>query len=100
MSEVAASTAREVDADTAELMRNIEQGLAEAKAGTHARVTTPEQIMARKPGRPAGTTKANAKVRTTLRLDPDVLQAFKAHGAGWQTRINDVLRADVQAGRV
>jgi uncharacterized protein (DUF4415 family) len=32
------------------------------------------------------------KVSTTLRLDPDVLAAFKADGAGWQTRINAALR--------
>jgi uncharacterized protein (DUF4415 family) len=32
-----------------------------------------------------------------LRLDPDVLDWFKAHGRGYQTRINAVLRAFVQA---
>jgi uncharacterized protein (DUF4415 family) len=32
------------------------------------------------------------KVSTTLRLDPDVLAAFKAGGAGWQSRINAALR--------
>jgi uncharacterized protein (DUF4415 family) len=32
------------------------------------------------------------KVSTTIRLDPDVIAAFKAHGAGWQSRINDALR--------
>jgi uncharacterized protein (DUF4415 family) len=32
-----------------------------------------------------------------LRLDPDVLDWFKARGAGYQTRINAVLRAFVQA---
>ena len=31
------------------------------------------------------------KIATNVRLDPDVLQAFKATGAGWQTRINAVL---------
>lgn len=34
-----------------------------------------------------------------LRLDPDVLDWFKAHGPGYQTRINAVLRAFVQARR-
>lgn len=28
----------------------------------------------------------------SLRLDPDVLEKFKATGKGWQSRINDVLR--------
>lgn len=32
------------------------------------------------------------KVSTTIRLDPDVLDAFKAAGPGWQGRINAALR--------
>jgi uncharacterized protein (DUF4415 family) len=32
-----------------------------------------------------------------LRLDPDVLDWFKAYGPGYQTRINAVLRAFVRA---
>lgn len=32
------------------------------------------------------------KVSTTIRLDPDVLDAFKKDGPGWQTRINAALR--------
>ena len=35
---------------------------------------------------------AVTKVSTTIRLDPDVLAAFKADGPGWQTRINQALR--------
>ena len=38
---------------------------------------------------------AATKVSTTIRLDPDVLAAFKADGPGWQTRINQVLRKSV-----
>lgn len=40
-------------------------------------------------GRPKA---AAPKVSTTIRLDPDVLAAFKADGAGWQSRINAALR--------
>ena len=40
-------------------------------------------------GRPKA---AITKVSTTLRLDPDVLEAFKANGHGWQGRINLALR--------
>lgn len=43
-------------------------------------------------GRPVGSTKSNAKKSVTLRLDPDVLEAFKAGGAGWHSRINRALR--------
>ena len=32
------------------------------------------------------------KVSTTIRLDPDIIEAFKAEGSGWQSRINDALR--------
>lgn len=32
------------------------------------------------------------KVSTPLRLDPDVIAAFRAGGPGWQSRINDALR--------
>ena len=32
------------------------------------------------------------KVHTRLRIDPDILEHFKAGGPGWQTRINAALR--------
>lgn len=37
------------------------------------------------------------KRQTTLRLDPDIVDHFRAGGAGWQTRINAVLRRFVTA---
>ncbi len=40
-------------------------------------------------GRPI---KENPKQSTTIRFDADILEAFKAGGKGWQTRINDALR--------
>lgn len=39
-----------------------------------------------------GKQKSATKVSTTVRFDPDVLAAFKAGGAGWQTRMNDALK--------
>ncbi|RWF44339.1 MAG: hypothetical protein EOS65_02600 [Mesorhizobium sp.] len=36
---------------------------------------------------------ASGKVVVSIRLDPDVIAKFKATGAGWQSRINDVLKA-------
>jgi uncharacterized protein (DUF4415 family) len=33
-----------------------------------------------------------------MRVDPDVLEAFKATGQGWQTRINAALREVVAQG--
>ncbi len=41
------------------------------------------------PGRPKS---AAPKISTTIRLDADVLAAFKSSGAGWQSRINAALR--------
>jgi uncharacterized protein (DUF4415 family) len=38
-----------------------------------------------------------AKEMVTLRLDPDVLAWFRKAGRGYQTRINAVLRAFVEA---
>lgn len=49
-------------------------------------------------GRPKS---ASTKEPVKLRLDADVLAALRATGEGWQTRINDTLRASLKlAGRV
>ncbi len=40
------------------------------------------------------------KAALTMRVDADVLDAIKATGPGWQTRINDLLRDAVRRGRV
>jgi uncharacterized protein (DUF4415 family) len=32
------------------------------------------------------------KVSTTIRLDADVLEHFRASGTGWQSRVNETLR--------
>jgi uncharacterized protein (DUF4415 family) len=36
--------------------------------------------------------KADRKINQTLRLDADVLDAYRQEGRGWQARINQVLR--------
>jgi uncharacterized protein (DUF4415 family) len=48
-----------------------------------------EEIRRRSRGRPP---KPDKKVNQTLRLDADVLEAFRQEGSGWQARINAVLR--------
>ena len=51
----------------------------------------PPEVLAAFPrtrGRPV---KAAPKIRIAVRLDPDVVDHFKAAGPGWQTRINDAL---------
>ena len=49
-------------------------------------------LLRRRRGRP---TKADKKVNQTLRIDPDVLEAYRQQGRGWQTRINQVLRENM-----
>ncbi len=39
------------------------------------------------------------KKSTTIRLDADVIDFFKAHGKGWQTEINNVLQEYVRSTR-
>ena len=53
---------------------------------------------ARRPGQ-RGAQKAPTKVSTTVRLDPEVLEYFRAIGSGWQTRLNEVLREYVASHR-
>jgi uncharacterized protein (DUF4415 family) len=81
-----------IDKEMAQFEKDLLQSIEEMKRGEHAAVHTPAQIEARKRGRPAGSTKADAKVSTTIRLDAVVLEALKAAGPGWQTRANDALR--------
>lgn len=50
----------------------------------------------RSPGRPK---KADPKRQVTLRLDTEVVDRFRATGPGWQTRINEALRAALENRR-
>jgi uncharacterized protein (DUF4415 family) len=36
------------------------------------------------------------KVAVSIRLSPDVVKAFRASGAGWQTRVDEILRAHIK----
>lgn len=36
--------------------------------------------------------RGRTKQQVTLRLDPDVIERFRASGPGWQGRINEALR--------
>ena len=39
-----------------------------------------------------GAQRTPTKIATTIRLSPEVMDAFKATGAGWQTRIDAALK--------
>ena len=51
-------------------------------------------VAGKRRGRPAG---SSTKEQVALRLDHEVVSAFRASGPGWQTRMNDVLREWVKA---
>ena len=68
--------------------------MAEALPDLHAALVS--EIAKRKAGRPK---LERPKQSIALRLDADVLAAFKATGSGWQTRMNEVLREWVKKNR-
>ena len=53
------------------------------------KLVRPANVTWTKPGRPVS---ENPKKQVTLRLDPDVVEMFRATGKGWQSRINAELR--------
>jgi uncharacterized protein (DUF4415 family) len=59
------------------------------------RPATPEELQEgmavalKKRGRPIG---SGTKEQVAIRFDRDVLAAFRATGAGWQTRMNEALK--------
>ena len=48
--------------------------------------------------RTRGKQKAPTKQLVSIRLDQDVVAAFRAQGEGWQKRINDALRRAAKLG--
>jgi len=66
----------------------FEQGVWEVAGKAVSRPQAQEEL-AKHRGRPAG---SGNKVSTTIRFDADILDAFKATGEGWQTRMNDALK--------
>lgn len=81
---------RQVEVPTPEEAASIDAGIA-ADPDTYE--LTDDEFACLKPlplrGRPLS---ANPKVHTGIRLDAEVLAAFKMGGRGWQTRINDALK--------
>jgi uncharacterized protein (DUF4415 family) len=72
---------------------DVLQSIAQAKRGEFARTHTPaDTAVYRARGRPVGSTKDDSKQAVTVRYSPDVLEAFRATGAGWQARMNEALK--------
>ena len=55
-------------------------------------------LLVRKPGRPA-MAENDRKQKVNIRLSPDVLEALRAGGAGWQTRADELLRKGLRLGK-
>ena len=67
---------------------------AAAKADPDAQPLTPSQLNSMVPvralrGRPKS---SNAKLLVSVRYSPEVLEYFKSTGAGWQSRMDSVLK--------
>lgn len=78
--------------DWKRVRRLTEKGIARAASGDpDAPMTTAADWVKARVVWPRG------KTPVTLRLDDDVLEWFRKHGRGYQTRINAVLRAFVDA---
>lgn len=72
-----------------------DEQVASAKPFTEAFPALAEAMQKKTAGRPKS---ANPKVAVSMRLDRDVIEAFKKGGPGWQTRMNEALRAAAQLG--
>ncbi len=75
--------------DDDDLPEWTEDQFARAQFSIGGKIIRPAQGTLTKPGRPPS---ANPKRQVTLRLDPDVIEKFRATGKGWQSRINAELR--------
>jgi uncharacterized protein (DUF4415 family) len=77
--------------------RNTDEEEAQIAAGIAADPDTfmpsDAEFARMKRGRPLG---SGTKTLVHIRLDTDMLDQYKATGAGWQTRMNQILRSGVQ----
>jgi uncharacterized protein (DUF4415 family) len=72
-----------------------------AKARPIEEVLPPDQLAVFKANTKIGRPRIeNPKIPVKLRLDGDVVEALRATGPGWQTRINDMLKAKISRGKV
>ncbi|AWP85345.1 BrnA antitoxin family protein [Bordetella bronchiseptica] len=65
---------------------------AEFRRAKPAAEVLPESVHAMLGIRRRGPQKTPTKQIVTIRLSPDVVEAFKASGTGWQTRVDAALR--------
>lgn len=86
---IESSASLPTDWDDDDLPEWTEEQFARAEFAIGRQIIRPAQGTLTKLGRPAS---ENPKKQVTLRLDPDVIEKFRATGKGWQSRINAELR--------
>jgi uncharacterized protein (DUF4415 family) len=64
-----------------------------------AEAVLPPGVMAQFPNSRGRPRTATPKAHVSLRLAPDVLAHYRSLGKGWQTRIEAVLRAEMETGK-
>jgi uncharacterized protein (DUF4415 family) len=78
-----------------------EEDFRRARAAAEALPEIVGQEAAARMLKPRGRPKAVVtKTHVNIRLDADVLKAFKTTGPGWQTRINEALREWLKKGKL
>lgn len=87
--------ARAIEVDAGHALPGLCESLAQANKGRFQRVHTPEQIAERRHGHSMDRRGKLAKEVVTIWLDTDVIAMLRASGDGWQTRVNDALRASL-----
>jgi len=70
---------------------NPEWTTAEASAATNF-AALPQSLQSKLARRTRGVQLAPTKARITIRLSPNVVETFRATGAGWQTRVDAALQ--------
>jgi uncharacterized protein (DUF4415 family) len=56
----------------------------------------PSRLRQKISSRKRGLQKAPRKVPVSIRLSPDVVEAFRASGSGWQARVDEILREHIK----
>ena len=57
----------------------------------------PSRLRQKISSRKRGPQKDPTKVPVSIRLSPEVVAAFRTSGAGWQARVDDILREHIKA---
>lgn len=81
-----------IDPDDAPEWTEAQLARAELRVGDT--VVRPAAGTLTKRGRPRS---ASPKLLVSLRLDQAVVEKLRAHGPGWQSRVNEILRKAVEA---